>query len=176
MQSKFLTLDYLKSGSQKQQDVFKLLTENRLFQVLATHHPVLAGTIPLNIDIKGSDLDVICQFDDKHQFKELLLMQFADYPEFRISQPLVLGVETVIANFFIENWEVEIFGQAVSVIKQAAYRHLLAEHNLLQQYGDGLRQQVKALKMMGFKTEPAFARALNLPGDPYEALSAFENE
>jgi hypothetical protein len=175
-QSKFLTLDYLRSGTQTQQEVYQLLTESKLMYKLAAHHPVLAGTVPLNIDIQGSDLDIICEFDDKQRFKELLNLQFSDYPKFQILELLVRDVETIIANFYIQNWEVEVFGQAIPVVEQAAYRHLLAEHNLLLHHGDWLKQEVIQLKKSGYKTEPAFAKALNLPGDPYEALFAFEKE
>jgi hypothetical protein len=171
--SKFITLDYLKSGSQKQQEVFLLLNESQLMHILSAYHPVLAGTVPLNINIEGSDLDIICQFDDRQQFKELLIRQFSSHPKFHLSELLVRGVETIIANFYVRDWAVEIFGQAVPVVNQAAYRHLMAEHNLLQQHGDWLKQKVIRLKEAGYKTEPAFAVALNLPGDPYEALFAF---
>ncbi len=174
--SKFLTLEYLKSGSQTQKEVLRLLTESRLMRVLSAYHPVLAGTVPLNINIEGSDLDIICHFDDKQQFKELLINEFSNHPKFQISELLLYDEETVIANFYIEDWEIEVFGQAVPVVRQAAYRHLLAEHNLLLKYGDWLKQEVIKLKTDGYKTEPAFAKALNLPGNPYQALFAFENE
>ncbi len=175
-QSKFLTLDYLKSGTQTQQEVYRLLTESALMPVLEDYHAVLAGTVPLDINVNGSDLDIICQFDNKQLFIDLLIQKFSDYPGFQLYELLVRDEETIIANFYLENWEVEIFGQAVPVVRQAAYRHLLAEYNLLQQHGDWLKQQVIYLKNNGYKTEPAFAQALNLPGDPYEALFAFENK
>ncbi len=174
--SKFLTLEYLKSGNKAQQEVFRLLTQSQLMHVLSAYHPVLAGTVPLDINIEGSDLDIICQFDEKWQFKELMINEFSNHPKFEISELLMHGKETIIANFYIENWEIEVFGQAVPVLKQAAYRHLLAEYNLLRQHGDWLKEEVIKLKKGGYKTEPAFAKALNLPGDPYQALFAFENE
>ena len=41
---------------------------------------------------------------------------------------------------------------------------------LLQRHGAAFRQKIFQLKQSGFKTEPAFAQALNLDGDPYLAL------
>lgn len=54
--------------------------------------------------------------------------------------------------------------------QQGAFRHLVAEFALLQRYGDDLRKRIRALKVGGMKTEPAFAHALGLDGDPYVAL------
>nr|WP_249665381.1 DUF4269 domain-containing protein [Mucilaginibacter sp. Bleaf8] len=60
--------------------------------------------------------------------------------------------------------------------QQSAYRHLLIEHYLLQLHGESLRKQVISLKNQGYKTEPAFAMALNLEGDPYLALLQLADE
>lgn len=59
-------------------------------------------------------------------------------------------------------------------IQQFAYRHLIIEYNLLNQYGEKFRQQIIELKRQGHKTEPAFGLALGLTGDPYMELLKFE--
>ncbi|MCH5690657.1 DUF4269 domain-containing protein [Niabella sp. W65] len=82
--------------------------------------------------------------------------------------------ETVVVNFFADGFEIEIFAQNIPTRQQMAYRHLVIEHELLNQYGEVFRQQVVALKKQGYKTEPAFARLLKLEGDPYQALLRFE--
>jgi len=51
---------------------------------------------------------------------------------------------------------------------------MIVEYKLLKQYGEELRKRIVSLKKQGYKTEPAFAIELNLAGDPYEALLAFE--
>lgn len=72
--------------------------------------------------------------------------------------------------FRAEAYPVEFFVQDVPLREQRAFRHLVAEYLLLERHGMALRQQVREFKEFGVKTEPAFAQALGLPGDPYLAL------
>ena len=51
---------------------------------------------------------------------------------------------------------------------------MLVEDKLLAQHGEAFRQQIVSLKRQGYKTEPAFALALGLEGDPYLALLTLE--
>lgn len=44
------------------------------------------------------------------------------------------------------------------------------EARLLAIGGEEARQEIQRLKLMGLKTEPAFARYLNLKNDPYVEL------
>lgn len=83
-------------------------------------------------------------------------------------------VPTLVCRFECEQFPVEIFCQATDPKKQLAYRHMVIEYRLLQQGGDELKRKVMELKMLGIKTEPAFALILGLAGDPYEALLALE--
>jgi hypothetical protein len=39
-----------------------------LFDILLAYDPVLAGTIPLDVDVPGSDLDIICCCADTDVF------------------------------------------------------------------------------------------------------------
>ncbi|RYD74479.1 MAG: DUF4269 domain-containing protein, partial [Sphingobacteriales bacterium] len=74
------------------------------------------------------------------------------------------------ANFFINNFEFEIFGQNIHTEDQNAYRHMLVEHKILQEKGEDFRKQIIELKNQGYKTEVAFAKLLALKGDAYEEL------
>jgi hypothetical protein len=56
------------------------------------------------------------------------------------------------------------------VAEQAGWRHFVVEQRLLAQGGQSLAATVMALRRGGLKTEPAFAAALKLRGDPYHAL------
>jgi hypothetical protein len=81
----------------------------------------------------------------------------------------------VIASFEAEGWQFEIFGQARPVAEQQGWRHFLVEQRLLAIGGPWLRTAVMAKRREGAKTEPAFAAALDLQGDPYQALLELEH-
>jgi len=137
--------------------------------------PVLAGTIPLDIDIETSDLDIICEWKDKNVFMAIVTDRFKEFPGFSITEATLHNRDTVITGFSCGGFDMEIFGQNLPVKEQYAYRHLLIEHRVLLEKGESFRQQITGLKKQGYKTEPAFAR---LPGlesdDPYMALLRFE--
>lgn len=167
----FDTITYLAGGTNSQKQAFDVLTKHQIMEKLKDYEPILAGTIPLNINIEGSDLDVICCFTDKTAFETHLRNTFQNYNTV-INTLAINGQETVLANLMADGWEIEIFGQYTPVKQQYAYRHMIIEHTLLQQKGESFRQEIIALKQLGYKTEPAFAKALNLTGNPYAALLA----
>ncbi|MNK30599.1 hypothetical protein D3C87_490190 [compost metagenome] len=51
---------------------------------------------------------------------------------------------------------------------------MLIEHQILQEKGEDFRLKIIALKRNGYKTEPAFAKLLNLQGNPYLDLLKYE--
>lgn len=170
----FRNLDYLKSGNARQQEAYRVLTQYKLFEKLAPYQPLLAGTIPLDIDTPQSDLDIVCCWIDKGIFLKSVSEHFSAYPFFTLRKKTVGGIPSMIAGFEVDGFVVEIFGQPVPSHRQAAYRHMLIEHKLLLQHGEAFKQQVIQLKLQGCKTEPAFAQLLGLEGDPYEALLLLE--
>lgn len=170
----FDTIDYLQCGTARQQEAFAVLTEHRVLQKLTSFDPILAGTIPINIDIDSSDLDIICYWTDKAAFYKAVLAGFETEFAFTIQESIVSGREVVIANCRIGRFDIEIFGQNVPTRHQMAYRHLLIEHKLLEERGEPFRQAVIELKQSGYKTEPAFAKLLGIQGDPYEGLLLFD--
>ena len=167
---RFLTIDYLLHGTTLQQAAYHLLKGNCILEALAPYTPVLVGTIPLNIAIEGSDLDILYQYTNAESFIERVTVAFSNYKGFDIRTAIINGTESVICNCFIENFELEIFGQAIPVTAQYGYRHMVIEYQILLEKGEAFRQQIITLKQQGYKTEPAFAMLLNLEGNPYEAL------
>jgi hypothetical protein len=172
----FKNTDYLQNGSLMQQQGWKILTDTNALTKLKAYDAILTGTLPLNLYLPTSDLDIICYAEDLTQFEKYITQVFGMYTGFESSIKNIRQTPSVIGRFRHNNFLFEIFAQPVPVHHQYAYRHLCVEYFLLKEHGEPLRQQVLQLKQAGLKTEPAFAKALNLPGDPYEALLAFEDK
>jgi hypothetical protein len=166
----FTDIAYLETGTPRQQEAWQQLTGNGILKLLQGFSPVLTGTIPINIDIESSDLDIICCYENAGLFMDVLIRHFSNYEGFALRETTINYTDSVIANFYLPGFEVEIFGQPTPVQQQNAYRHMLVEYALLQQHGEGFRRAVIDLKHQGMKTEPAFAWLLDLPGDPYQAM------
>ncbi|MBF4487357.1 DUF4269 domain-containing protein [Flavobacterium sp. CSZ] len=170
----FTTIEYLKNGNQKQQQVFEILTQNKVLSKLAEFDPILVGTIPINIDIENSDLDIICHWKNKTDFREKLNSVFGKENEFSIREAIINDKESIIANFKINDFEIEVFGQNIPTKDQNGYKHMLIEYEILQSKGENFRLEIIKLKQNGYKTEPAFAFILGLKGDPYMELLGYK--
>ncbi len=162
--------DSLGQGTARQQEAYRVLQNLDIFRVLDPYTPVLAGTIPLDIDVPGSDLDIICEAYDLSVFQRVVTNAFGDAEAFTVEQKQIGDLPSVIANFYCGYFPVEIFGQARPVTRQNAYRHMTVESRLLEIGGEAARQAIRELKQSGMKTEPAFARYFKLKGDPYQVL------
>ena len=133
--------------------------------------PILVGTIPLGIDIENSDLDIVCQVYDFEEFKQILQDNFSAYRNFKIINK---DKDIIVCNFIENNMEIEIYASNIESDKSNGYRHMIIEYKLLKLYGKQFKEEVIKLKREGLKTEPAFAKILNLNGNPYEKLLEFE--
>lgn len=176
MTARFADPAYLASGNDRQRAAHKALTELRIFETLASYRPLLSGTIPLAIDIAGSDLDILCEVYDFDRFAGSLASEYGENSEFTMQ--VIRGNFGPVAfesSFRHGDYVVEFFGQPLPVIEQRGYRHMVVEARLLELGGDALRCEIVALREGGLKTEPAFARRLGLAGDPYVALLALEH-
>jgi len=76
----------------------------------------------------------------------------------------------VVGSFEVAGWRIELYGEAIPVEQQRAWRHFTVERRLHSLAGEGLTAAILALRQQGMKTEPAFAVALKLQGVPYLAL------
>ena len=172
----FKNIEYLRNGNHRQQQAYFTLSENSILSQLKRYDPILVGTIPINIAIETSDLDIICCFEDKQEFKNSITDSFSNEKNFKIREYQNLDTSAVVSNFYVGDFEIELFGQQIPTTNQMAYRHLIVEHKLLLQHREIFRQLIIELKKQGCKTEPAFAIALGLKGDPYMELLKFETQ
>ncbi|RZJ79318.1 MAG: DUF4269 domain-containing protein [Flavobacterium sp.] len=166
----FLKIDYLKNGNERQKTAYQVLTKHHIFEKLKSFNPILTGTIPINIDIPESDLDIICFYHNKVDFIDKIVENFEREKDFLLKNTIINNIETVIANFWIDEFEIELFGQNIPTRVQNAFRHMIIEHQILTKMGEDFRLKIIELKKGSYKTEPAFARLLNIDGDGYISL------
>ena len=166
-------ISYLASGTDRQKKAFDTLTRHRILDHLSSCSPVLVSTVCVDLDIEGSDLDIICRHENLSGFKRLVNGRFGSYPCFK-QWMRSSASEEIVTSFYADDFEIEIFSSTVPVEEQFAYRHLKLMERTLKIGGGTLRQKVKALKRSGLKTEPAFAKILGLSGDPYLAFLGLE--
>ncbi|PJJ62896.1 DUF4269 domain-containing protein [Chryseobacterium geocarposphaerae] len=167
----FTTIDYLREGNERQKRAYEVLLKHKIFERLSNYSPLLAGTIPIGIDIEGSDLDIICEIKDSAEFEKFLIQVFENF-DIKIKKSDTDNEEFLVCNFELEEFPVEIFGQNKPVIEQNAYRHMIAEYKILEEKGEDFKQKIIELKKKGIKTEPAFGILLGLE-NPYEDLLKF---
>ncbi|MTI70570.1 MAG: DUF4269 domain-containing protein [Firmicutes bacterium] len=163
------------NGNDKQKRAYNTLKKIKVFDILRKFNPILVGTIPINIDIENSDLDIICEVHDFGEFRVILSNHFKEMKDFKINFDEKEGNKNLVANFVYDEFIIEIFGQPLPTEKQNGYRHMIIEERLLKLGGEGFRREIMKLKKEGIKTEPAFTRCLNIEGNPYIKLLGLEN-
>ncbi|UUF16413.1 MULTISPECIES: DUF4269 domain-containing protein [Flavobacterium] len=169
----FSNIEYLKTGNPKQIEAYKTLKQNKVMEALFEFDPILAGTIPINIDIENSDLDIICYWKNKTEFITAI-SSFENKNDFKIRETIIDQHESVVANFKIDDFEIEIFGQNIPTKNQNAYKHMIIEHEILESKGENFRLEIIKLKQNGYKTEPAFGELLGLQTNPYLELLEYK--
>lgn len=170
----FLNINYLKIGNEVQQNVFHLLQYHHILEKLDEYKPIVVGTIPIEINIENSDIDIIGESSDFEKAEHHLTEHFSHYLEFKINHQTTNNESCLTCNFNIDSFEVEIYLENKNPTKQNAYRHMLIEAKLLEKFDESFKNKIIKLKKDGYKTEPAFAKLLDLKGNPYLALFEYE--
>lgn len=150
--------------------VFSALKNSNTLKILKPFMPLMAGTFPLNINVAGSDIDILVSADDVSVLKQVLKEKFCGFDNYKCNEIIVKGEPTVLISFSYQGIDFEIFGQKIPSIRQQGYLHFLIEERLLKTGGNLFAQKVKEARTRGLKTEPAFAKVLELGGDPFEEL------
>lgn len=172
---KFESIEYLKNGNSRQVQSYKILKSINIFNILKEFNPILVGTIPIGIDIEKSDLDIVCQInlENKENFKDIIVKYFSQLKKIKITDKF-LSDGIILINFFIDNIEIEIYASKHCSIETNGYRHMIIEDRFLNYASLKFKEMIIALKRDGVKIEPAFAKLLNLNGNPYEELLNLE--
>lgn len=155
---------------------WQALEKSEVLTVLKAFDPLVAGTFPLGMQLDDSDLDILIHLKDKNELIEIAQKNWSQEEEFKITETIVDGLDTLVINFKVDSVPIEIFAQNLEPVRQKAYLHFLVEERLLKEVGKDFISLVQRLRKQGMKTEPAFARALNLPGDPYTALLELQSK
>lgn len=166
----FLKKEYLKEATPLQERAYECLEELNIFHDLKEFTPVFVGTIPLDVDIEGSDLDIICEVSEFTRFEQRLKDCYEDKKNFLITEIYSSDGRSLVCRFDNKGFRVEIFGQKLPVQQQNGFLHLIAEAKLLEIGGDKAKHEIRTLKNQGHKTEPAFGVYFQIPGDSYIEL------
>ncbi len=153
---------------------FEQVVQNlSLLDRICEFDPCIIGTPPLGIELETSDIDIACSANDLGHFKTVAATEFSKFDCFQCRDSTWQTQSAVIVQFHTYDWDVELFCQTIPTNQQWGVRHFKIEQRLLN-IEPKLRVVVLRLKQQGLKTEPAFARALGLPGDPYSSILDLE--
>lgn len=143
---------------------YHILLRSQVLEILKPFEAVWIGSIPIDVHIENSDIDVACFYTK--ELEQTLITHFKTYEHFELK----VSPQVLVCRFSFENTPFEIYAEAISPLLQRGYLHMIAEKNLLETHGEKLREDVRNLKRKGLKTEPAFAEALGISGDSYIEL------
>ncbi|WP_167881155.1 DUF4269 domain-containing protein [Leptospira gomenensis] len=166
----FSSPNFLKNGNLKQRKIWEEIKRHSIFDSISKYGPVFAGTVPLEIDIDESDVDILCSYKDSEEFKLELGTSFSRFYDFEIEEKNFQNLATIITRFRIENFKYEIFAQPIPVESQMGFVHMIVEHRILTFAVPEFGEKIKDLKLRGRTTEQAFCDLLRIDEDPYEYL------
>ncbi len=156
--------------------IFAALQRLGILREFHDHQPLIAGTFPLGVSTVTSDVDILMSSAHLQETRERFVEAYSQLFGFRLEQILVEHEPTLMAKFIFDNVPFEIFVQSTPSVRQRGYLHFLVEERLLKLGGRAVLPKVQTLREKGLKTEPAFAKALNLSGDPYTALLELQTQ
>lgn len=138
---------------------------------LGAHDPLLAGSLPVGLYMSNSDLDVLVGHTEWQTFSKDF---FEKIKTQATNATYKLEADYALINLAYRGVPFEIYFAEKPPILQRAGRHLQIEARLIQLFPRAL-QILKKLRTQGMKTEPAFAQAFHIEGDPYEELERWSN-
>lgn len=109
--ARFNDLSYLEKGTPLQRKSYALIHNHQIMQALHEFNPILIGTIPIDIAVWNSDLDIACEVYDLDKFERKCHENFEKHNGYSFKVETVRGIEVGIANFKIDDMLLEVYGE-----------------------------------------------------------------
>jgi predicted metalloenzyme YecM len=151
--------------------IWNAIQQSQVLEIFRNFNPLIAGTFPLGINNSDSDVDIVVELNNRESFLQLCHHHLINHNQYQLKEFTAIdALPTILVTFEFQNVPFEIFAQTRPTTRQKAYLHFLLEERLLKLGGLRFRKLVQNYRNSGLKTEPAFAKALNIVDEPYEAL------
>jgi hypothetical protein len=157
----FRDISNLRQGNARQREAYALLTDYAVMEKLKAFDPILVGSIPLNVGIETSDIDIICCWQSKEEFIETVSSAFGNADHFCFTEKKTEEGCTIRCQLAINQFDIEIFGSGIPSDQQNAYKRMLVKYEMVEHYGENFRQGIVNLKRKGFKTGAAIKHLLD---------------
>ncbi|GEM_PF-547904 len=164
----FRNITYLETGNIKQRNIHRL---NHKYNILKVYNPIVVGTIPININIETSDVDIILYTQNFDQLEMKLRHDFSQFQNFLLER---IAKNIAVCGFSIEGQVFEPYATDKETEEQNGYLHMIKEYEIIEVKGEDFAAKVRMLKTKGVKTEPAFCPLLKLEGAPYVELLKYQ--
>ena len=151
---------------EKNSKLFLALHGSKVLKTFKNYNPLVSGTFPLDIAVKNSDIDIIMSSENLDALADLIEENYKTEHAFKLQR----SQTNVIAEFQSQGFVFELYAEQKPASLQNAHLHFILEERLLKLASTDFKKQIVQLKEAGVKTEPAFAEALGLTGDAYQAL------
>lgn len=106
-------IDYLLHGNATQQHAYHTLQELRMLTVLQEYSPVLVGTVPIDIHIDDSDLNIICEAYHFTEFQAIVDHHFHRMSDYRYTSKLVEGTPRAVCTFHYNDWLIQLLDKTI---------------------------------------------------------------
>src|SRR5690606_26901372 len=127
----FHNISYLKNGSPVQQNLYQILTSEKVFEKLNAFNPVLIGTFPLDITTPESDVDIACHVVDVESFRKIMFSCFGQREAYCFKGEMVRKKVVRIATFKLEGGPLAVYGENARLPDGGGSKHRLTEVDIM---------------------------------------------
>jgi Domain of unknown function (DUF4269) len=147
------------------------ISQSRVLNLLVDYSPQVVSTIFVEFDTDQSDIDIVCEYQQQTTFAKHFSDSFCHYDSYNLAE----FPDYAIGHFKKFGFLFEVYATHIPVTQQLAFRHYHVMKRIALFGDESLKQQIRALKNDGLKTEAAISTLLRLEGDPYTAVLELES-